>query len=131
MRHAGAPGVKWVPVDVDDTADHVFGAAGRMPVWAGASASTIYGDPAGNIAFRAWHDMEHRTAGRGFDLRSELYVVTRQCAAVERESRALADALWFDNAGQQLYFYVHGRFPFDQMAFAMWFEQTGCVDRVF
>lgn len=54
-------------------------AAGHLIVARDNSENTIYDDPEGNWAFRAWHDKTHLRVGAGFDRSSELAVFRQQC----------------------------------------------------
>jgi hypothetical protein len=98
-------------------------ATGRLVVYAGASDRTIYGDPAVNHAFRAWHDYCHLLGGYDTSFVGEVAV----CRAQERQLlhrygdsertfrwKKIVEA---DIIGQARYFERHGTFPVDQAAF--------------
>ncbi|HEY6019363.1 MAG TPA: hypothetical protein VIY48_05490 [Candidatus Paceibacterota bacterium] len=53
---------------------------GIIPVSRDFSEHTIYDDPAGNWAFRAWHDATHLAIDGEFDRAGELAVFREQCA---------------------------------------------------
>ncbi len=97
-----------------------------IPVWDGASDTSIYGSNAGNYAFRAWHDRLHIILRAGFDAEGEKAVAVAQRDAILRatgDSEA-AEAVWADVWGQFLYERRHGRFPDDQAAFVKtWLER--------
>lgn len=87
----------------------------RIPVWAGASARTIWSGPRVNYLFRAWHDATHLACAAEFDHDGEMEVARRQCAQIEgKPEKAL---LWAETAGQVLYHCAHGAFPTDQRVF--------------
>lgn len=95
----------------------------RLRVWAGASNQTIYGDPAINHAFRAWHDWSHWIARQPFTPRGERAVSATQCRHLlvdygdnthTRRWRLLIDA---EVVGQNEYHARYQRFPTDQMRF--------------
>lgn len=98
----------------------------RIPVWNGASETSIYGDESGNFAFRAWHDRLHVILHAGFDEAGEKRVAVAQRDAIlaaTGDSEA-AEAVWADVWGQFLYERRHGRFPDDQAAFVKtWLER--------
>ena len=98
----------------------------EIPVWNGASESSIYGSDRGNFAFRAWHDRLHVILHAGFDAEGERAVAVAQRDAILRatgDSEA-AEAVWADVWGQFLYERRHGRFPDDQAAFVKtWLER--------
>lgn len=51
----------------------------RITVFNGASDLTIYGEPAVNIAFRAWHDWCHLAGGHNFSVAGETAAAEMQC----------------------------------------------------
>lgn len=126
-----ARGLAWqplhVPASLDDTMRTIWEPVRTLGIWAGASENTIYGLPLGNLLFRAWHDHKHVATGRGFDLRSELYISHLQLAEIARRSDRLAGILAADTIGQQLHFYRFGRFPVNQAAFVESFTRSGRV----
>lgn len=98
---------------------------GACEVWDGASEGTIWGEPAVNYAFRAWHDAVHLKTGAAFTLAGEIAVAHAQIAEIfrlYRREKALASALAFAVAaeviGQASYFEKNGQFPDDQIYFA-------------
>lgn len=86
----------WEPVDFDTQGaiasliashdrplDYVpawLGPGARFPVFAGASDRTIFGDPAVNYAFRAWHDAWHLRLRAPFTVEGERRVHAAQDA---------------------------------------------------
>ncbi len=119
---ASAP--KWEARDVAPTTPAQLGGYGvlcaRMPVWAGASAGTIHGDPATNWAFRAWHDATHVATGLGFDVAAEVEMGRIQACEVARLSGdKLATIVWLEIAGQALEYQRTGHFVIDQVAWTV------------
>jgi hypothetical protein len=116
--------------DVSDDAPQTFDAlttqlrgGGRMVVWSGGSERTIFGDPAVNYAFRAWHDWCHWRGRHPFTPAGE-----RACLRAQRRhllalygdgprTRRWIALLTAEVLGQQRHFDRHGRFPDDQRAF--------------
>jgi hypothetical protein len=90
-------------------------------VFDGGSDATIYADPRVNFAFRAWHDMHHIKAARGFTLPAERDVCESQLrelvAAYPRAPRAWLDLIRAEIIGQAEHFARFGEFPIDQAAF--------------
>lgn len=102
---------------------------GTLPIFAGGSDKTIFGDASVNHAFRAWHDKTHIDHGLGFTLADELTVCDLQCAQlVNPHDRELLRA---DVGGQALYFARHGSFPKDQASFIAHYLTTGDVMKQF
>ena len=98
----------------------VHGVADRLPVWNGASETSIYGSDEVNWAYRAWHDRLHLVLGADFSPEGERAVALAHRAIVGRllpECPEAAEAIWADSEGQNLYFRRHGRFPDNQAAF--------------
>ena len=105
---------------------------GRIGIWSGASDQTIFGDPAVNHAFRAWHDWHHVNLQAEFTADGERRVLQAQQADLWRywyfadltpweyyeyhAARMLLDA---EVAGQLAYQATHRDFPVDQRAFAL------------
>ncbi len=96
---------------------------GRLVVYDGASEHTIYGNPAVNHAFRAWHDFCHLAGSYDTTFSGEV-------AACRLQVRHLlqhygdSDRTWrwqriveAEIVGQALHFERHGCFPIDQSAF--------------
>jgi len=90
-----------------------------LPVFDGACDRTIWGSPAANIAFRAWHDAVHLALGADFSREGEVRVAQEQVAQARAAgaSPGVLDALWADTFGQVEYFARHGMFPADQITF--------------
>lgn len=87
-----------------------------LPVWAGSSDATIFGDPATNHAFRAWHDSLHLKSGLGFSVAEEVELGRRQAVEVARLSGdKLATLVWLEVAGQALEYLRTGQFIADQL----------------
>lgn len=89
-------------------------------VYRDASDNTIYTSPAGNWAFRFWHDYVHFYWGLDFSTESEKQVGHIQCAAVAAEF-GLGSLEWklmeADTIGQVEHFAVTGGFVDNQLAF--------------
>ena len=90
----------------------------RLVISTQFSEATIYPCPAFNWLFRAHHDSLHLKHDLDFTLASEIEVTKRGLRELSLDtSPLLADLYWSDNVGQQLYFYKHGAFPVNQIAF--------------
>lgn len=110
--------VKTLKYSVADTAPSTFEDLIKAPsliVWSGASDRTIYGDPAVNWAFRAWHDSLHLKLNAPFTLEGEKRVALEQARLVD--SDAIARIILAEVVGQAEYFAKQGEFPVDQVAF--------------
>lgn len=102
-------------------------AAGRssldepLPVWNGASETSIYSSPEVNFAYRAWHDWTHLQLQADIDQAGEYQVSLhhlRDAAHAGVPADELA-ALWADSHGQNEYYARHGDFVVDQRAFVL------------
>lgn len=93
--------------------------SGRLLVWAGASERTVYGDPAVNWAFRAWHDALHLGLRLPFDSRGEHALALEHAAVMGRRSDAWARVMLAEVYGQVRHVQLHGAFPSDQAAFTV------------
>lgn len=111
--------------------------AGVLPVWDGASGSTVYATPEDNYAFRYWHDMGHLRHGLSFTPDDEITLqhehhLPRVAAIVGTDS--LAYRLYHaDTVGQIEYVMQHHRFPDDQLAFGVAYlrDRARALDTVF
>lgn len=89
------------------------------------SEGTIFGSPAVNHAFRAWHDWNHIALQAPFDRKGEYRVMCAQqrdvyAAGGSRASNFLAyRVLDCEVMGQFDYQAKHGQFPVDQRAFTV------------
>ena len=88
---------------------------GNLVVWAGASDKTIYGDPAINWAFRAWHDTLHFTHGLDFSLAHEMAIAELHCCPILSDYDR--ELLWKDTAGQITEYNNNGEFIIEQAQF--------------
>jgi hypothetical protein len=88
-----------------------------LVVWAGASDSTIYGDPSVNHAFRAWHDSLHLKLNAPFTLEGERLVAIEQARLVGSDT--MGNILIGEIVGQAEYFAKHGEFPANQVEFML------------
>lgn len=97
---------------------------GKVIVWSGASERTIYGDPAVNHAFRAWHDYQHIVQRAEFDDHGErlVYHAQRLDVLALAPNPAVAAqccrVLHCEVIGQLDHMARFGRFPTDQRRFA-------------
>lgn len=98
---------------------------GRLVVYGGASDQTIYGDPAVNHAFRAWHDVCHLLGNHDTSLAGEAATCRQQMHQLlqiygdtprTRHWQMIVEA---EIIGQAQHFERHGRFPLDQAGFVM------------
>lgn len=112
--------------DVADRAPSTFLELAQCPrriVWAGASDATIFGDPAINWAFRAWHDATHLALAADFTLAGERATCEAQIVALERAypriPKLCATILRAEVIGQAEHFVRFGSFPLDQVAFTL------------
>lgn len=85
-----------------------------LVVWAGASHNTIYGDPAVNHAFRAWHDWTHIRYSLPFTLAGEVQAAQIQAGLV---GGTLAEVVLAEVAGNAEHFAQYGVFPVDPVEF--------------
>jgi hypothetical protein len=104
---------------------------GRVLVWGGASDRTIFGDPAYNHAFRAWHDWCHLQGAYDFTPEGEhaAYLMQRDHLAAHfgraephggRQFFHCERLLQAEVLGQLTYAKLHGdAFPDDQRGFAV------------
>lgn len=96
---------------------------GKQIVWGGASAHTIFRNPAANYAFRAWHDYYHLTMNQEFTEAGENRVMAFQIRDVREHAPACdVDAfsriLECEIMGQFAYKAEFGTFPANQLEFA-------------
>jgi hypothetical protein len=95
----------------------------RLVVYAGGSDHTIYGDPAINYAFRAWHDWTHWTGEHDLTLEGEIAVCQHQQRHLlalygdTAQSRRWREIVHAEIIGQGTYYRYHKRFPDDQRGF--------------
>lgn len=92
-----------------------FQSVSSLVVWSGGSNATVYGDPAINHAFRAWHDSLHLKLGLDFSLESEIAVATEQSRLLHNDG--LARLIMAEVKGQAEYFAKHSQFPDNQVEF--------------
>lgn len=97
-------------------------ASGSLVVWAGASDSTIYGDPKVNHAFRAWHDSIHLKLNSPFTLQGERIVALEQARLIGSET--MGHLIVAEVIGQAEYNLETGLFPIDQKAFVIAYLRT-------
>jgi hypothetical protein len=95
----------------------------KLPIWDGASDSTIYLSAEANRQFRFWHDMGHLETGLSFSAADEEalqrahHIPRLEKFGLERGSLAwkLYEA---DTVGQIEYYLQFRDFPTDQLAFS-------------
>jgi len=96
---------------------------GVVTVWDGASDRTIYDDAAVNMAFRAWHDFRHISAGADFTPCGEARTAGAQIGDIwaayglTDETLLWARVIWAEIVGQGAYLQRYGDFPKDQAGF--------------
>lgn len=115
------------PHEVRDNAPETFAdlmlCRDRLVIWSGASDGTIWGPPAFNWAFRAWHDGHHLASERHtFDLDGETLACEAQCLELLRIADNAITRRWChilraEIIGQAEYLACTGAFPIDQYAF--------------
>lgn len=105
-----------------------FKLTGRVKVWSGASAHTIFGSEQVNFAFRAWHDWHHINGQFSFDRVGEyenLLAQTRDAFTMGASPLALA-LLECEVIGQFDFGIQTGMFPVDQVQFTRdWLSARG------
>lgn len=89
--------------------------ASSLVVWAGASDSTIYGDPAVNWAFRAWHDYLHIKLNAEFNEHGETIVAIEQARQLRNDG--YGKLVTIEVIEQLNYFKKFGKFPDNQLKF--------------
>lgn len=98
---------------------------GRLVISEDNSNDTIYNDPSGNKAFRAWHDWTHVHYQYEFDRAGEYATFLKQCEDmrshdIEPERLAgLVNVLRCEIVGQFDYKQANGAFPQYQRAFTI------------
>lgn len=98
-----------------------------LPVWNGASDSSIYLDADHNIMFRYWHDLGHLRYDKSFSIQDEIDLQWQYhmrelwywlADKDYSDARDLAmDMYVADTIGQIEYVQIHHKFPNDQLAF--------------
>ncbi len=96
---------------------------GRMIVSSEYALTSVYADPAVNLAFRAWHDYCHLSLSAEFDRAGETAVHRMQSTQLILTYGAYRSRNWrmilrCEILGQLDYREAYGAFPVDQMAFA-------------
>ena len=97
-----------------DTFEKLKRNIGQLVIWSGASDNTIYGDPAINQAFRAWHDSLHIKLNADFTQEGETRVALEQARII---GGSYAEIILAEVVGQGLYFNKYGEFPKNQIEF--------------
>lgn len=98
-----------------------------LPIWAGGCDHSIYVPTAGLLAGyinrcgRFWHDCLHDTLDCWLDCAGELVVGMAQIEEVRRAFGNGLEVLLItaDTIGQTAYYQKHGKFPDDQLEFAL------------
>lgn len=108
--------------DAPGTFAELMACGGRLalPVWAGASEKTIYGDASVNWAFRAWHDRTHIRYGLDFSRAGELaaarWQITEFRSLYPNAPTYLDGIIYAEIAAPLDYFAANGSFPLDGAA---------------
>lgn len=105
---------------------HARGEHFVIPVSSEFCEGTIYRDPAGNHAFRAWHDSLHLARELDFTPESELKLACshQRIAAAHGVSLDARWLLWCDTAKQTEFQRDTGEFPVDQLDFCrFWYNR--------
>lgn len=102
-----------------------------MPVFMGASDTSIFYNPWGNILQRAVHDTLHLALQCNFTLEGEYRVAVEQSRLYGQWSSLAAEVMFADLRGQALYFDYHKEFPVDQIGFVYHWLVTKDVTRRF
>jgi|SRR6516164_5453411 hypothetical protein len=99
-----------------------------LPIWNGASDTTIYTSQEANYAFRFWHDVLHCISGLKFNTLDEIDLGLMQTENVKKRfgnDSLEAKLMLADTVGQSTYAALNnGEFPEDQMAFVLSFLNT-------
>ena len=98
-----------------------YNVTGKLVIWAGSSDNTIWGGPADNWRFRAWHDMCHIRSGMCdkvdcFTAPNEIELSRFQCIGL---SDRFGMAVDIDIAGQARHYATTGQFVDNQVTFAL------------
>ncbi len=92
-----------------------------LPVWNGASDSSVYTSPDANHAFRFWHDMLHCIECKDFTLQDEIQLgimQTNSTIAYFGKDSLEARIMLADTTGQSLYAANNdGDYPVNQISF--------------
>lgn len=122
----------WVPVynAPNSLAELKMFSVGSAPLFVSRDFSehTIYDDPAGNWAFRAWHDATHLAIDANFDRAGELAVFRKQCEDMrnywppflewfEEHFAMMVNIIRCEIVGQFDYNETHGDYPQYQRKF--------------
>lgn len=94
----------------------------RVMVWSGESDNTIYGNPAINHCFRAWHDYVHITNDLDFSYQGELAVMEIQKIHARvhykgKELQTILDLIEYEIKGQLDYYNEYKTFVPNQMEY--------------
>lgn len=105
-----------------------------LPVSSLYCEGTIFAGPSANHAMRFWHDTNHVELDRGFEVDDEYEVAEFQLEVTRRAGfghRTLEYRLMHaDSIGQTYCLAVLGRFPHDQIRFAIWCVEDGLDEAV-
>lgn len=89
--------------------------------------NTIFGDPATNIMFRAWHDLIHIELGEGFDYMQEARVAFKQIAELPEDWREEKLLILSEIIGQAAHHEKYDKFVDDQRMFTVNLLETGNI----
>jgi hypothetical protein len=115
--------VDWDYASFEDMAAD-YKSRGHLCINTANSDGTIFGDPAINWAFRAWHDWAHIRGNFPFTEQGERDAAFTQVCDVFKALGHTVDAVRFaaiidcEVNGQVQYYLAHNAFPPDQMVFA-------------
>lgn len=103
--------------------DHMD-AGKRLVVYSGGSDYTIFGDPAVNYAFRAWHDCTHYNYECDFSTVGEMFTCNQQITDIINVfgadiAQQCIPYLVAEIIGQSFYYKKYGEYISDQRGFAL------------
>lgn len=101
---------------------------GPLPVWAGCSEGTVWGDPDVNGLFRAIHDTWHRRTGAGFTVADEVALGHAQACAADCD--VIRRLTWSEVSGQALYYLEHNDYIPEGAQVSFTLGQLADVDRL-
>lgn len=96
------------------------------------STGTIYGSPANNHVFRAFHDMDHLKHELQFCTADEIAVALHGWNSIspllpKHDKEFLREVYLADTVGQSIYHAANGKFVSDQLAFVVNYVKTGGI----
>lgn len=95
---------------------------------------SVYSSEYGNYAFRFWHDLTHMHLNRSFEIEDELAVSEDHLREVFEAGMGYQSLEYrlmrADSYGQTYCYQTLGRFPMDQLQFALWTLSDGLEEAV-